>query len=879
MGGKVLDILLGWKLFIFEILYIDMFGIDDYYSGLIEEAKSPEEIKKILEYQFVQSKGVPQEVLDGVFEIDPTKKKSYTRWVLTQWDSAKEDIIKALKDGKLKRMFDTFKERAGSGLDLTNIESFQRAMEYVPDVDPCLTKEGDPNSRENQFDIVYDTAEWTIAVPHTYEADKKLGQGCRWCTAGAYGDHDGYWRNYSAYGPLWVNFDRRKSERAPKDNKEYPYTRYQFLFEYQNYHGELMDSDDHRVDFEAIDMPEEVVEFYGEQNPRYKDVIENNEVDEEALWEEYNEARWESARLVLNVDDNYYLSLLPEENEERNLNVDYFLYDENDTSDPIDYATFDPDHFLITRMSNNHAALLKDYRGNPYVVYYSTGQRWRHFEITSIDEYFETEGLYIMQHDEYIYVMPSEQSGLDTDESELASISLSTYDTGIKTVFINKQISEIANEQGIEGYYGDCFEIVYESGAHGLYMYDGYNVVSMIEKDYPINEEKYVATVENGQIYIKGRMFPYKFGENGAGDEKNLSFIEDLGEFGGNKYYLVASSDGNSQNVYDATNNKLVFDNGQMYNITAYDNFLKCKTSHPIYTILFDLETQKEVIPPSFEIYRFNLNGNFVNNYWCARNEEGDSIYFADRGFEKISGFEHIIYDATFTAGDKKPYVPVKTKEDILNLLDLVECKLCFPNIGPSRRYGIQGDLFVVERESGLYDFFCVTTKQLLCQDIRSTRLVSSASRARTIEFRGGGYNILTFGGKFLLPKNVEMVRVVNTDWTDMSGWVAIEDDSRIWFLDITTMKFLPNKEGIDLRYFKNFSWGGKGFSFTYKDVTLYIGLKHNELDVEALNNSSPSVAQAVEEVKALINREATQIRENFKKTLDMINNFYKDKD
>ena len=56
-----------------------MFGFDEIYNDLLLEAKSPEEIKKILEYQFVQGKGVPQEILDRVFAIDPTKKKTYTK--------------------------------------------------------------------------------------------------------------------------------------------------------------------------------------------------------------------------------------------------------------------------------------------------------------------------------------------------------------------------------------------------------------------------------------------------------------------------------------------------------------------------------------------------------------------------------------------------------------------------------------------------------------------------------------------------------------------------------------------------------------------------------------------------------------------------------
>ena len=42
-----------------------IYGLDEYYNGLIEEAKSPEEIKKVLEYQFVEGKGIPKDVVDG----------------------------------------------------------------------------------------------------------------------------------------------------------------------------------------------------------------------------------------------------------------------------------------------------------------------------------------------------------------------------------------------------------------------------------------------------------------------------------------------------------------------------------------------------------------------------------------------------------------------------------------------------------------------------------------------------------------------------------------------------------------------------------------------------------------------------------------------
>ena len=107
---------------------MSLFGLDEMYNELLLEAKSPEEIKKILEYQFVQGKGVPQEILDKVFAIDPTKKKTYTKWVLMQWDNEKDNIMQSLKDGHLQDMFKYFQERANTGLNLLGMKSFEEAM-------------------------------------------------------------------------------------------------------------------------------------------------------------------------------------------------------------------------------------------------------------------------------------------------------------------------------------------------------------------------------------------------------------------------------------------------------------------------------------------------------------------------------------------------------------------------------------------------------------------------------------------------------------------------------------------------------------------------------------------------------------------------------
>ena len=85
-----------------------MFGLDEIYIELLNEAKSPEEIRKILHYQFVDGKGVPEDIFESVLSVDPTKKKNYTRWVLMQWENSAKQISHAVKMGQIKELFDYF---------------------------------------------------------------------------------------------------------------------------------------------------------------------------------------------------------------------------------------------------------------------------------------------------------------------------------------------------------------------------------------------------------------------------------------------------------------------------------------------------------------------------------------------------------------------------------------------------------------------------------------------------------------------------------------------------------------------------------------------------------------------------------------------------
>lgn len=879
-----------------------MFGFEEYYIGLIEEAKSPEEIKKILAYNFVQGKGVPQEVLDAVFDIDPTKKKSYTRWVLMQWDGYKQHIMDALKNGRLKKMFQTFKERAGSGLDLTNIENFDKAMEYIPDVDPILEKEGDPDAPENDFDILFNSPEWVVAVPHTYEANRKLGVGCRWCTAGAFGDNDYYWNRYSPAGPIFVNFDKRHSEVAPRDGKEYPYTRYQFLFEWQNWAGELMDSDDTRVDFDDVDMPQDVVEFYGEQNPKYKDMIENGAGDPQERWENYNEDRWNHTIVILNINDTRYLSLLPEQNEEMDLDVDYMLYDEEDTSDPIVGSYFDKDNCLIAKSSDETAALLKDTRDEFVYVFADTSSRYVDFDIRRLDAVFDSTHIIFGVERYYLFLMPK-KSAIDDSDWSPCSIDMDDYfnNSSVDRIFLNPMITDIANKNGIEGYYGYAFEVVFDDGSHALCLYDGGNIIPMIRNDIP-EDGHFSAYVQDGKVVINGR-FTYKFGIGGEADESNLSMSENLGEYNGEEYYIVQTGkDGVFYNVYNAAKKECIFKEN-CFSITPFyrfAEFLKCSWSDPEQDGttgrkegIYSLEERRFLIPPCERVASvFQDGAEYAGRFWQAF-EEGKPIviYDAAKNFAKIANVSSTTN--AMLSSEKKPYVIVKMVEGGYNVLSLEDGKFTIdePDLikygQMPANYGgrSQANIIMFQKEEqgrtdvcNVYNF---VTGKLVFPNYRvregaPKQIVYSGRNIYKVTNSDKKCNLIDNDGNIILPKNVDHV-LPATETNPIL--IPIIDGNRLWLMD-TNETLYPTKEGIDLDVFQ---FDGTEYSklpkFKYKGYEFKIKPENGKFELYCVPPQGQGYNQEIEnEIRSLLFKQQAAIRESFNRVFNMINNFY-DKD
>lgn len=343
-----------------------MFGIDDFFKKILFEAKSPEEVKSILKYQ---NPNVPEDVINRIVDIDPTKKKNFSRWAVLAWKSESDLVEKSLNDGSLKELF-------SSGFNLSEIGSLGEALEMMSSYDPILNQENG-NGPESDYDIVYDTNEWTIAVPNTWQASVKLGQGCKWCTAGGYGIEKAqhFYEDYTSYGKLWINFDKRNKEKGITTNKVYPYIRYQFLFETENF---CNNKNIPIGSFEEIDIPEDVIRFYADINPEYEEVIYTY-TDETTKNMQYIEAREHHGFKISEIDNNS-LMLLPEYvNDFETISQNFCLYDNEDEIVPIFDSYFDPNDFIVKDFGNGKEYIIKNTDGLLFVVFFSA--YWDYYQI------------------------------------------------------------------------------------------------------------------------------------------------------------------------------------------------------------------------------------------------------------------------------------------------------------------------------------------------------------------------------------------------------------------------------------------------------------------------------------------------------------------
>ena len=624
-----------------------MFGIDEIYDSLLIEAKSPEEIRKILQYQFVDGKGVPQEIFDKILNEDPTKKKTFTKWVLIQWKNESKSIINALEEGRISDMFNYYQERAKTGLNLLNMKSFTEALNAVPTskVDPIFDiKPEDKNNKENSFDIVFDSSEWRIAVPKTVEASEKLGRGCIWCTAGAYGNAEHYFNNYSKKGNLWVNFDKRKSEIGPEDKIEYPYTRYQFCFE-SGENGELQDSHNDRIDFTKMNMPEDVLEFYRDENEFYYDLLVHAS-DEDYGREALNLRRLQQSILTKEVD-GHKLYLIPSTED-----PDYYqFYREEDLTDSIDSNFYTQDNIIDSCDGFNFIIMSTTnmYGDEEYVVYFLNNWRENY-------TFWETiSGAKII---------------VNNNECKIFEYSNCIYfiygntmaDFGKLNDF-NDIISEI-NEVNLPGcppevknYY--WLQIEYDNGNYCLIYVDPIKKISgyVINEEIPLNGKYFTVTEENGEYYIYCKFNKYKLygGEpiSYFSDKHSLRIVNVLEN--NNDYAIVDIFENPyfkvSRALYDIKNREVIY-NGELESV--FEETGSCVfIALPLkgYTICYDYENRNilckaqytyafKSLTTYYYIYEYI---SFDDNKHYIINTEKKEVYGPYDDVEKVIGEEKAI--------------------------------------------------------------------------------------------------------------------------------------------------------------------------------------------------------------------------------------------
>ena len=191
----------------YEQSYIGLplsFLTEERVSSLILEGKDPVEL---LKYKF---SNIPEDIIEKVVSIDPTKKKSYSQWLLKHWKDEEGYIENGLRNGNIKRLFDYVKGH--QDVELKDISSVEEGVKmYVgedSEEDSVLDKPSGPteyvknlhanvdSELANDFEIVFNEDNWLIAVPNTYEASCKLGEGMKWCTANAFGNGESYYNEY-----------------------------------------------------------------------------------------------------------------------------------------------------------------------------------------------------------------------------------------------------------------------------------------------------------------------------------------------------------------------------------------------------------------------------------------------------------------------------------------------------------------------------------------------------------------------------------------------------------------------------------------------------------------------------------------------------------
>lgn len=835
-----------------EQLINNVFLTEERVSSLILEGKDPIEL---LKYKF---QNIPTEAIEKLVSIDPTKKKSMTQWVCKQWDSEKDTIIADLNNGKLEKLFQYSKEHPD--VQLKNIPSVEEGIKmYVGETDDenadsVLGKSTEPytfiknlgkdveSDLANDFDIVYKDSVWIIAVPNTYEAACKLGEGMKWCTANAFGHGEDYYKEYlSKGGKYYVNFDLSKGQHGVVNKLEYPYTRYQFHFE----SNQFMNSHDDPVTFDDIDLPDGAREFYEKEG---YDLDEYGISDEEK-YERYIDRRNEDALYIaddltlMQAWDEYYNF------EESNDRTEYYLYDNNDSQDPIDSNNdyYKNNDTIQYRNNDSSVIVLKNTSGDYVIVYKGDTGSLRDWETYTTDFYT------VDRHNDIVV-------GVNVYDYELFfAKGYGTYDSlklgehDYVKIFMNTELGPYA-------------ELVTEDGFHtliDLIPEDGNEPKIVIALDVPQNGEMFVAD-ENNRIQGKYRTYSLDESENDE-DSEQFQVVQKLDD----NRVLVQFYETDEYNILDMQEHKYVvpfnfadfnFDTKLGYSITKYqnENNVDVAISYDGEQIGDEYMCIQAVRAPRFLLGKISKNGHSVVADFIDLEQKKVTLRCTDidENFGLLGRNGHICQVLT------------SDKEKIL--VDFEKGKRVLPDYTNFTKIPYNTS-FVVGMKNGSqsYTIFDCLTLQIVAENVLNIKSYHYQDMPSMVLFGDRKYNLLYDNGSLALSQNVESIHT--NDNLSYRKMFEITNNGNIYLYSCKQNDYVAFPNGINLKMLtRQVQYLGSvieldtpQYEFFFKyDGTPYSYLDRKTSVKTAINDyTNPEILQIIRE---LLNQNSV-VKENIK--------------
>ena len=219
--------------------------ITNFYNfQFLNEARTPEfSFNKVNTIQSILGEPITLEIVETVYNADPTREKLYVYWIISLLKKKSERVF--LED--LHRVttaltiFEQIKrnlpERERNIFNFKTLNDLEQLTDLFQDEIPMSNRErkGKGSPVENEYEVLFENDDFMIILPKTYRASCWWGKGTKWCTA--FTEYDRYYKDYSQQGQLYIIYDKNQERSL-----------YQFHFET----GQYMDENDIRIDIDEF---------------------------------------------------------------------------------------------------------------------------------------------------------------------------------------------------------------------------------------------------------------------------------------------------------------------------------------------------------------------------------------------------------------------------------------------------------------------------------------------------------------------------------------------------------------------------------------------------------------------------------------------------